>query len=137
MDSNNASALNLKGLILVDEHNNEEALELYNKAILIDNYNVDYHFNKGNAYYDLDNFEMAINSYKFAIGLNSTIAKIHDALGQAYFCQAFTLTDNKQKLYNAILSYDKAISLNPDCSDYYFNKSEVLYVIIVYLSFIF
>jgi hypothetical protein len=91
-----------------------DALEDYNKVILLDPGNDDAFFNRGKIYASLGNFQSAITNYSKSIQINPK-DDAYNNRGWVYY--------RSGDMKSAILDYDKAISLNPKFIKPYFNRA--------------
>ena len=66
------------------EKNPEKAIKHYNKAIDLNPQNAGAYYNRGNAYFDLQEYQKALNDYDKAITLNPQYAKAYGNRGSAY-----------------------------------------------------
>jgi tetratricopeptide (TPR) repeat protein len=69
--------------------------------------------NQGNTFYDLGQFEQAVDAYKNALKLTPKDPVIHNNLGAAYF--------GVNKNADAAVAFRKALELKPDDGDAFFN----------------
>ena len=72
------------------------------------------YFRQGNRYYNLWDYEGAVESYSKAINTQSDIAIFYNSRGYIY--------DNMGKYEKAFFDYNKAIELKPDYEDAYNNR---------------
>ena len=99
----------------MDEKEKEELL----KKIEEDPNNDTYYYNRGNASYDLNEYENAIESYNKAIELNPNNASYYNNRGITF--------NNLKKYKEAIEDYSEAIKLNPNYSLAYNNRGVSFY----------
>lgn len=117
----------------------------------------DSYFNRGNAYYDLKQYERAIQDYSKAIALNTNYAEAYFNRGIVYynlgqyeraildynkaleFKQHEFIYNNRGNAYSklgqkerAILDFDKAIELNPNYAMAYNNRGYTHYKALVF-----
>ena len=82
-----AEQYNNKGLDLYNSGQYEEAIEWYDKAIVLETKKIEdidiCYFNRGRAYYNLANYEKAIGDFSIAIGINPR-AKYYSQRALAY-----------------------------------------------------
>lgn len=142
------NALNLLGLIALQQNELDIAVDLLRRATLANPQSVVARSNLGNAYYLLGNFEQAVASYDVAIALKPDFADAHynrgtalRGLGQseaaiASFDRATALNPGYVQAYNnrgnalrdlgrlaaAIASYDEALAIKPDLAEGYNNR---------------
>jgi tetratricopeptide (TPR) repeat protein len=107
-----------KGLTARKEGRNKEALNHYKEALNWEPYLIDAWINKGNCYYTLHKFELALDCYNHAISINSENDRVWGNKG--------SLLDDMGKPNEALECFDRAISLNPIVAEHYFNKGVVL-----------
>lgn len=79
---NNVSILNNKGNFLLLQNKLDEALEVYKKAVSIDNKDGHVQLNLAMAYYSKGDIKLAAASYQNAVKLNSDIKKDYSAFGK-------------------------------------------------------
>ena len=99
----------------MDKKEKEELL----KKIEEDPNNDTYYYNRGNASYDLNEYENAIESYNKAIELNPNNASYYNNRGITF--------NNLKKYKEAIEDYSEAIKLNPNYSLAYNNRGVSFY----------
>lgn len=93
------------------------AIELLDKAILLNNTVPDYHLIRGDAYLLLQNGSKAVSNYNEASRLDPKSAKAYIKEGKLYL---------KARNYEAALKcYEKGIAANPDYSPAYREKGEL------------
>lgn len=114
----NFDALHLSGLIALQCKNPALAVELINRALVINPGHADAHANKANALRKLGQFESALASYDSAIQLRPAHAETHLNRGIAL--------KELGKHTLAISSYDQAIALNPEFISAYANRGVAL-----------
>ena len=88
----------------------------FEKAIKLKPDDHDVHYNMGNAYDDLKEYEKAIECYKKAIELKPDYYDAYYNMGNAY--------DDLKEYEKAIECYKKAIELKPDYYDAYYNMGK-------------
>lgn len=103
----------LLGNILQDENKSDDAVFMYNKAIICDEKNYKAHYNLGNLYLEQNKPNLAITEFKKVNKYNPDFAYGYYNLGCAY------LKINKPK--NAKWQFYKAIDLNNQVPDFYYN----------------
>ncbi len=103
----------LLGNILQDENKSDDAVFMYNKAIVCDEKNYKAHYNLGNLYLEQNKPNLAITEFKKVNKYNPDFAYGYYNLGCAY------LKINKPK--NAKWQFYKAIDLNNQVPDFYYN----------------
>lgn len=145
--------LHLIGVTFYQSGNCQKAVNFINRAIEVNPYNPDFHYNCANALKDLGQFDLAIVKYNKTISLNPNyveayynrggvlkeMGKLDAALASCnkaiylnphnpffYLTRGIILRDLKQ--YDlAIFSYDKAIQLKPDYAEAYLNRGNVFF----------
>jgi len=135
-NSSQVESINAKGLCLIKMDENEKAIELFNEAISLNNndFNSDFFYHKSLALNNLLDYKNAIESLKFAIGLNPDIKKYYSTLGFVYIRNGLAnKIDDKKYFQMALQSFDKAIAIDQNKSKYYFGKSDALYVFNLYM----
>jgi tetratricopeptide (TPR) repeat protein len=100
------------------------AIEDYTKAISIDENNIQAYLNRSSIYYDQGNYQKALDDVQNAImNLNNssktntteyTLSRAYNKLGAIYLSSGF--------FDRASDSFEKAIKLNPNDGDIYYNK---------------
>ncbi len=118
VDSRNADALNMLGVIARQVGRSDVAVELVGKAIGINGKIAFYHSNLGNALKDLGRLEDAVAAFNSAIGFAPDLADTHNILGN-------TLKD-MGRLEGAVAAYDSAIRLKPDYAEAHNNLANTL-----------
>ncbi|MBF0194761.1 MAG: tetratricopeptide repeat protein [Magnetococcales bacterium] len=98
-------AFNLLGVIAQKVNRHDLAVELFERAIAVDNTNPLLYFNLGTSLNPLGRHSEAIASYQKSIAIKPGYANAHYYLGLAYL--------NLENLDNAVLSFKKAIAVNP------------------------
>lgn len=142
------NALNLLGLIALQQDDFNVAVDLLHRATLANPHSVVARSNLGNAHYLLGNFEQAVASYDVALALKPDFADAHynrgtalRGLGQseaaiASFDRAIALNPRYVQAHNnrgnalrdlgrhaeAIASYDQALAIKPDFAEAYNNR---------------
>ncbi|MBF0445157.1 MAG: tetratricopeptide repeat protein [Magnetococcales bacterium] len=103
---NYVDAINLLGIIAQRVNRHDLAVELFMRAISVDNSNALLYFNLGTSLYPLGRIGEAIDSYQKAIAIMPNNAQVHYHLGLALLGEG--------SLDKAVLSFQKAIESNPD-----------------------
>lgn len=117
-EPNNASVLNLLGLLKYQEKKHDEAIELIQKAIQVIPCAY-FYGNLGKVYFDKDEIDAAIECYSKALEFEP---ENFDAL----FDLAMALK-NKNQFDEAIAIYKKTLSINPNSHQAYFNLGNLYY----------
>ena len=91
----------------------EKAIDSYKKAISLNPNYAQAHFNLGNTYQDLCQFNDSISSYQHAISLNPDYHEAHNNLGGSLL--------DVSRVDDAIKSYKKAVKLKPDYIEAHFS----------------
>ena len=118
IDSRNADALHLLGVIAIQTGHYVGAVGMIDKAIEVNPNAAIYYSNRGNALQELKQFDAAVTSYDKAIALKPDYA-------DAYFNRGIALKALKQ-FDAAVTSYDKAIALKPDYAEAYSNRGRAM-----------
>lgn len=105
-----------KGLCLVKQGKNGEAINILNTAIEKNNKNWLLYKIRGDAYYNNANYQESLKDYQKAIDLETTKQK--DTLFW-YIADAYRKLNQYEK---AIENYSKAIQINPNNPDLYYQK---------------
>lgn len=106
LQPNNADALHLLGIIAAQMSNYEQAIQLFHRAIQI-NDSVDiYYANLGNAQVRLGQLTEAVVSLQRAVAINPNYAEAHDNLAKVLKQQGH--------INEAILHFQRAIALKPN-----------------------
>ncbi|MBF0383559.1 MAG: tetratricopeptide repeat protein [Magnetococcales bacterium] len=110
-------SLNILGVIAQRVDRNDIAVELFQRAIGInENYGVLYH-NLGISYNQLQNYHDAAAAFNSALDKSPENAQIHVDLG--------TVFENLKNFDEAVVNYQKAISINPNFAKAFFNLGNV------------
>lgn len=120
-NTNNFIFLSSKGLALDNNGKHDEALEVYEKGILI---NPDFEtlwYNKGVAFFNLSRYQEAIKAYDTAIKLDSTDVDSFINKGRSLWFLG--------KVVDASKEFDKALDLDPHNVHALNNKSVYLLII--------
>ena len=83
----------------------EEGMECFDKALELDEEYYMAWYNKGNVYYDKDEFEKAIECYDNTIKINPEHFKA--------WCNKGNMLYGQKKYKEALECYDKALEINP------------------------
>jgi tetratricopeptide (TPR) repeat protein len=95
-----------RGLAAHKQGNTQEAIAQFTQAIKLDPNYTDAYNNRGNAYYDLDDYDKAIADYAQAIKIDPGDADAYNNRGIAYH--------NLGDYDKAIADYAQAIKLDPN-----------------------
>jgi len=116
LDSANAKALNLLGILAHRAGRNEEAVSWLRRSINVDPGNAEYHYNMGVALQVLGRLEEAIATYKHVLRLQPGRAEAHNNLGRALLLQ--------NRLEEAQASFAEALLLRADYPEALRNRGE-------------
>jgi len=108
---------NVLGAILIAQHKAPEALQAFDRAIMLSPENADAFFNRGIALYALGQLEEAVVSYDRAIQLNPGHLEAHNNKSAALY--------ELGKKEEAIVSYNKTLQLKPDYAEVHRNLSHL------------
>ncbi|MDF2474311.1 MAG: repeat-containing protein [Anaerocolumna sp.] len=117
VNENNKKAYRGKGIAYYYSHSYDKAVQYFDKALAINELtelNVDILYYKGSALERSGQFEAAITTYTSILDNKSSDAKTYNKRAYAY-----RMAGNFEM---SLADYDKAISLDKDNYDYYFNK---------------
>ena len=117
VDSKNADALHLSGLIAHESGEIERAIVFIKRAIAIDSNQAFFHNNLGNVLKDEGNIAEAIDSFQKAIQLHPNYAEAHLNLGNALL--------ELKELEGAANAFKRAMELQPDLIDAAFKLGHV------------
>ena len=117
-DPNQPDALCLLGRVAYEIGNNEDAVDLSNKAVSIKPDNAEAHANLGNALKDLGRLDEAVASYHNALAISPGLTETHNNLGVAL--------KNLGKPEEAVSSYHKALAIKPDWAEVHSNLGVAL-----------
>jgi tetratricopeptide (TPR) repeat protein len=112
---NKASALWAEGKYI----DPQKAIKYLNSAIKLQSDYAEAYYNRGLAYYNLDQYQRAIEDYNEAIRLQPDLAEAYCNRGNAY--------KNLGHNQRAIEDYNEAIRLQPDLAAAYYNKGNAYY----------
>jgi tetratricopeptide (TPR) repeat protein len=104
------------GITANESRNYEEAKEYFSKAIELDSTNAIVYYNRGNAKYELSDYNGAITDYSKAIEINPNYAEAYRIRGIA---KEFPEVDDWNE---AIADFNKAIEINPNYAEAYLNR---------------
>ena len=118
IDPNNFDALQLLGTVAAQSKKYEKAVDLFGRALKINNKNAFVLNNFGNALQELSFTAEALESFDRAISINSNFAEAHSNRGN--------VLQKLNREQDSVLSYDRAIEIKPDYSEAYFNRGNAL-----------
>jgi tetratricopeptide (TPR) repeat protein len=95
----------------------KKAIEYFNNAIKLQPFNTETYNNRGTAYYNFGQYQLAIEDFNKAISLKQNYAEAFNNRGAAY--------NNLDQYQLAIEDFNKAISLKHDFVDAYNNRGVV------------
>ena len=128
LNPKSAEGYNARGLAYYAFSEYEKALADYTKAIeLSPNYKEAF-YNRGVCHYWLSKNDLALADFNKAISIDTTDARSYTALGGVY-AQKALLTQSKEQhkyLQEAEKNYQKAIQLNPDFAQTYYNYASLI-----------
>ena len=93
------------------------SIDCCNKAIILDEKYPYAYYYRGNAYFELKDYQAALNDYKMAIELKPEIAEYHKGCAGVYF--------NLEKYKESLTEINKAIKLAPDQSMFYIGRGDI------------
>lgn len=111
------------GLIALTRSQNEiwyNTESLWNKAISIDNQNIEAYINRGNFIGKRNNIEGALNDFKKARDLGSKNAKLYEGMGN---CFGMLASKNPAFIDSALQMFNTSIELNPNAFNAVFNRA--------------
>ncbi|MBF0380180.1 MAG: tetratricopeptide repeat protein [Magnetococcales bacterium] len=111
-------AINLLGLIAQNFKNHELAVEMFQKAIAIDDNKAWLYYNLGTSLYPLSQIDATIKVQQKAIQIQPDYAEAYNSLGNAL--------REKGSLNEAIVYLQKAIQIKPNYEDAHYNLGFVL-----------
>lgn len=110
--------INLLGAVLQRQRKWQEAIDIYNQAILLKPDFAEAYSNRGNALHQQGKLDEALESYDRAIQIKPDYAIAFFNRGNV-LCQL-------RNLEEGLKSYDKAIELKPDSAEAYSNRGNIL-----------
>ncbi len=114
----NFDALHLLGVIAGQKGNDELAIDLISKAIVINSKDARSHYNLGFSLQKLKHYELALSCYEHATLLDPNYA--------IAFSNSAAILKELGKFDAALGSYNEALKLNPDNAEDYSNRAVVL-----------
>ena len=132
MGDSSAAEQHYQRLLLLDENDHrilagiaqvyrrskpESALEYYNRALGLAPSKAEYHIGSAEAFDALEREDEAVASYRAALRLDPNNAAVLGTLG---------ILLGKSNPHEALSLFEKAISLKPECLDYYNGKAAIL-----------
>ena len=108
------------GITLANKGRNDAAIKHYGNALALSPRMATAYSHRGDAYYDLDDYESAIADYEQALSLDTQNDAVYHNLGLAYAA--------KGNYRRAIQLYDQALELNPDDYTRYFRIEAYLFL---------
>jgi tetratricopeptide (TPR) repeat protein len=122
LDTKSAKAWNAKGLALYNSEGADAIISCYDRAIQADPNYVEAWYNKIMYFYRTGSWENAINCYNKAVSLNVRLPSIpwnsKDSLNTCPLPECFE---------GVLLCYDKAIEIDPNDIEAWYNKARALY----------
>ena len=115
-----AEAHNLKGKSLYHLEEYDEAIDEYNKAIILDSNKAIYYKNKANALYKLGDYEDSVNELNQSIELDFSDHETHALKGKIFILL--------NKYREAISAYSQAISYKPNSPEYFAERGNAIYL---------
>ena len=106
----------LLALTLAGTGDLKEAIEEFNKALALatkDDQKVVTNYNIGNAYFDLRDFQGAIDAYQSSLKIDKTLSKVHNNLGLALI--------GLKRTSDAADEFKQAVDLKPAYAEAHFN----------------
>ncbi len=100
---------------------NDNALKIINKALVISPNSYQIFFNKGNILFDINKFSLALKEYEKAISINPELYPVFNNMGKCYYAL--------KQFDKALIAYDKAIQINPEYAEAWSNKGVTLLAI--------
>jgi tetratricopeptide (TPR) repeat protein/SAM-dependent methyltransferase len=115
---NHIMSLQFLGVLTHQVGQNDNAIELINKAIALDGRNPDCHYNIGAVFQVLGRLDEAVTHYSRAIAIKADFAEAHYELANVLARQ--------EKFGEAAAQYQRALTLNPNYVDALINLGGVL-----------
>lgn len=118
LDTDNADALHLLGVLVDQLGQHDKALELIKAAIHRNTRNPHYHASLGNVLQDLGNLDEAVVALERALALDPRMVMALTNLG--------ALRQQQGRLDQAIAAYRRTLQIQPDYADAYYNLATAL-----------
>lgn len=112
------AAYSMKGLLLQNSNRYEESIEEFDKAIFLDTTNPKAYYNRGLSHFHTKEFALAKKDFNDALRLDRKLAIAYVMRGIIRYWQ-----DNGAK--KALADFNRAIKLDPDCEDAWYNRAAV------------
>jgi len=106
-------ALHLLGMVVHAQQDNERAIELINKAILLDPLVADFHINAASVYLALGKTADAKSHAETALKINDQASEAHYNLGNALFAEG--------RATSAAEAFERALEFEPENQTYWTN----------------
>ncbi|MDP3011048.1 MAG: tetratricopeptide repeat protein [Methylococcales bacterium] len=107
-----------QGLEYQDANRLTDALNSYERVLVIDPHHIDALINRGNVLEDLNRLTDALASYDRAIAARPDYARAHSNRGN--------VLQSLQRFDEALASYDKALAIQPDYAVAFYNRGNTL-----------
>lgn len=111
---------NKMGLSMHKIGKHAEALSFYEKTLKNDPKNINAHKFKGDTLRELKNYDQAIEAYGNAIDFD-----VHSTDPEPFFSIG-TICFERKRYSDAVISFDNAIKIKPENSEFYTNKAQAL-----------
>ncbi len=106
---------------------NDLLIKIFNKSLLINNYNSIDYFIRGKIYYNNENYKQALSDFSKALKLDNKNYFIFYYLGLTYYkYNRFYTGEDKENLKNAVINFDNVIKLNNFIKNAYIFKAKSL-----------
>lgn len=106
------------GMVLTAQDRTSEALECYQRAVVLNPQDARAHYNLGNLLREQKQWQEAIDCYQQAIRLNPTLVEAYNNLGNVW--------RNQNQLAEAVACFQKALTVNPTHAKTYYNLGMAL-----------